>query len=343
MKRALIIFFLVAISFPMFATRKFAALPNIREAGWQFPQQFAAYYGENFGLRASLLRFHAVVMYRLFGLSPSDKVLFGKDGWLYYADDSSLEDYRSREPYNTEQMDEWRQVLETRQAWLAKRGIKMITVFACDKYVIYPEYMPAGYRRKDAPYRVDELVAYLKQSKLTIVPLHEPLIAGKSDRIYHRTDTHWNDRGAFIGYREILSAMNLKALDYKPVEKTTDGWDLARMMGLSDIIHEEDRQLTSLRRAKVVEIDRPDPTWNVGRVALEIDDPALPKLVMFRDSFGSALVPFLAEHFRRSLFLWQHDFDPAIIEKEKPDFVVWEITSRRCHSAWFHPANPPLP
>jgi alginate O-acetyltransferase complex protein AlgJ len=93
------------------------------------------------------------------------------------------------------------------------------------------------------------------------------------------------------------------------------------MMGLNDIIHKEDRQLQppAPRHAKVVEIDRPDPTWNVGRVALVVNNSALPRLVMFRDSFGSALVPFLAEHSRRSVFLWQYDFDPQVIEKEKPD------------------------
>lgn len=355
MKHALTIFFLVLISLPLGVQlagnsagtaanekRKLAAMPSL-SVGWQFPQKFAAYYGDNFGLRSRLIRLHALAMYRLFGQSPSDKVLIGKDGWLYYADDSSLEDYRSLTPMPVEAMKHWKDVLETRQAWLAKRGIKMITVFAADKYIIYPEYLPAGYVRKEGPYRVDELVEYLKNSKLTIVSLHQPLLAGKSDRIYHRTDTHWNDRGAFIGYREILAAMNMKPLDYTPVEKITAGWDLARMMGLADIVHEEDRQLVAPRRAKIVDIDREDPTWNVGRVALEVNDPALPKLVMFRDSFCSALIPFMAEHFRHSLFLWQHDFDPAIIDREKPDYVIWEITSRRMHSVWFSPVNPPLP
>ncbi|MCG3150214.1 MAG: hypothetical protein PCFJNLEI_03694 [Verrucomicrobiae bacterium] len=346
MKRVLVIVFLLGISLPLtvqLSTRhKLTEIPSLT-TGWQFPQKFAAYYGKNFGLRAELLRVHAHAMYRLLRQSPSDKVLIGKDDWLYYADDSSLEDFRSLEPYQVSEMEVWRQVLETRQDWLAKRGSKMITVFACDKYVIYPEYMPAGYRRKAARYRVEELAEYLQRANLTIVPLHQPLRAGKTDRLYHRTDTHWNDRGAYIGYREILAAMKLRPLDYMPVEQQTPGWDLARLMGLADILREEDRQLTRVRRAKIVEIDREDPTWNVGRVALEVDDPALPKLVMFRDSFGSALVSFLAEHFRRSLFLWQHDFDPAIIENEKPDYVVWEITSRRCHSAWFRPANPPLP
>ena len=331
----------LVIGTPLAVQFKPVALP----LDWNFPQKFGAHYGKNFGLRKQLLRLHAIALHRFLRQSPSDKVLYGKDGWLYYADDSSLEDYRSLEPYKPTDMDVWRQVLETRQAWLAKRGIKLITVLACDKYVIYPEHLPDGYRRKDTTYRVDELAAHLQKSSLTIVPLHQPLLAGKSDRIYHRTDTHWNDRGAFIGYREILKAMNLKPLEYTPAIRTTEGWDLARMIGIADLFQEEDRHLLPVapRRAKIVDIDRPDPTWNVGRVTLEVDDPALPKLVMFRDSFGSALVPFLAEHFRRSTFLWQHEFDRALVEKEKPDFVVWEITSRRCHSAWFRPDNPPLP
>jgi hypothetical protein len=51
-------------------------------------------------------------------------------------------------------------------------------------------------------------------------------------------------------------------------------------------------------------------------------------------------VPFLAEHFRRSVFLWQYDFDPQVIEKEKPAWVILLITSRRMQ--WYRPENPPL-
>jgi len=352
--------FLIAISLPLgvqltgnasgtqsHEKRKLAAFPPIPtsfETLWKYPGKFTTYYGDNFGLRAKLIRLHALAMYRLFGLSPSDKVLIGRDGWLYYTDDYSLDDYRSLVPFTTAEMEKWRQVLEARQNWLAKRGVKFVIVFACDKYVIYPEFLPAAYRRKDTPYRVDELSDYLaKNSKLTVVSLHQPLAAAKQDRLYQRTDTHWNDRGAYIGYREIITAIGQQPLVYDPVEKTTEGWDLARLMGLNDIISEEDRQLQprTPRRATIVDIDRQDPLWNVGRVALEVKDRNLLKLVMFRDSFGSALVPFLAEHFQHSLFLWQYDFDPAVIEREKPDVVIWLMTSRRLQ--WFDPVNPPLP
>jgi hypothetical protein len=55
----------------------------------------------------------------------------------------------------------------------------------------------------------------------------------------------------------------------------------------------------------------------------------LPRLVMFHDSFGTALKPFLAEHFARALFEFQAmAFDESILEREKPDLVIQEITER---------------
>jgi hypothetical protein len=331
--------------------RKLAPLPawpTTQAAVWQFPKQFTAYETDHFGYRSDLIRLHALLLYRGLGLSPSGFVLAGRDGWLYYADDYSLEDFHSARRFTTAELERWREVLEQRQAWLATHGCRLLVVFPCDKYIIYPEYLPAAYRRPTVPYRVDELTDYLRRhSAVPVVALHEALLEAKPhDRLYHRTDTHWNDRGTHVGYREIITRLGLTPLPleaFEPVNVTTEGWDLARMMGLEDIAHEEDRQLVprAPRRARVVDRDRPDRLWNNGRVVLEVDAPSLPRLVVFRDSFGSALVPFLAEHFRRSVFLWQYDFDPQVIDREKPDVVIWLITSRRLQ--WYEPVNPPLP
>jgi hypothetical protein len=331
--------------------RALAALPS-RPSTWAearaFPEKFATYYGDRFGLRPSLIRLHALATYRLAGASPTDKVILGKEGWLYYADDYSLEDYRSATPFRQEELERWRTILQERHDWLERRGTKLVTVLACDKYVIYPEYLPGGFRRTDRLYRVDELADDLRQhTQLNVVPLHGPLITAKNDaRLYHRTDTHWNDQGAYIGYREILKAAGIEPLPptaFTPVEVTTPGWDLARMMGLSDVVSEQDCRLDPMakRQARIVEQDRPDAQWNQGRVVLERDDPSLPTAVIFRDSFGSALVPFLAEHFRRSVFLWQYDVDTKVIEQENPTVVIWLMTSRRLQ--WYIPTNPPLP
>ena len=328
--------------------RRLAALPATPRS-WgalqEYPGKFAAYYGDRFGLRATLIRWHALAMHRGFRSSPTDKVLEGRDGWLFYADDCSLEDYRSQTPFTPAELERWRAVLEEQHDWLAARGSKLVVVFACDKHVIYPEYLPAGYRRAAAPYRVQVLTDYLRQnSRVKVVSLREPLLAGKgTERLYHRTDTHWNDRGAFIGYREILGALGMTPLAFRPASEETPGWDLARMMGLDDLIREDNQRLSPVtrRRAAIVEEDRPDQDWNQGRVVLATGDPTQPRAVVLRDSFGSALIPFLAEHFRRSVFLWRYDFAVDVIEREQPEVVIWLMTSRRLQ--WYVPFNPPWP
>jgi hypothetical protein len=48
---------------------------------------------------------------------------------------------------------------------------------------------------------------------------------------------------------------------------------------------------------------------------------------MFRDSFSTAMLPYLAEHFRSAVFLWR-SFDATVVEQEKPDIVIEEIAER---------------
>ena len=43
----------------------------------------------------------------------------------------------------------------------------------------------------------------------------------------------------------------------------------------------------------------------------------------------TGLVPFLAEHCRRCVFLWQKDLDPEVVRRERPDLVIHQMVGRR--------------
>jgi wyosine [tRNA(Phe)-imidazoG37] synthetase (radical SAM superfamily) len=49
---------------------------------------------------------------------------------------------------------------------------------------------------------------------------------------------------------------------------------------------------------------------------------------MLQDSFGSALIPSLSWCFSRSVFVWTHSIDRAVVEQEKPDIIILEIVER---------------
>ena len=52
------------------------------------------------------------------------------------------------------------------------------------------------------------------------------------------------------------------------------------------------------------------------------------KAVVFRDSFAVAWYPFLGYHFHDVLYIWQYEWDAALIEREKPSVVIDEILER---------------
>ena len=78
-----------------------------------------------------------------------------------------------------------------------------------------------------------------------------------------------------------------------------------------------------------------------GRIVTEIPGSALPRAVVFRDSFTSAMAPYFSEHFSRVVYLWRNDFSVTEIEQEHPDVVLQEIVGR--HVQWFQPSPELIP
>ena len=331
--------------------RVLAPAPTIRgdrASLWTLPDAFTRYVEDRFPLRSWLVRTQAELRFRVLGVSPSPDVVAGRDGWYFYTGDGAIEDYTSAEPMTAGDLEVWRQTLQDIQDWLAARGIAYVFVIAPDKHAIYPEMMPPSIRQLRRESHTDELVRYLRErSTVNVLDLRPALLEAKhGERIYQRTDTHWNDRGAHVAYQQIVAALGpaiptaaLPRAAFNDVARRVPGLDLGAMMGLEHLIVEEDLALTPRqpRRARVVEPERPNPHGIEARLATEIDDPRLPRAVIFRDSFASSLIPFLSEHFSRALYLWEYDLDPEVIAQERPTVVIQEFVGRRF--AWLLPYN----
>lgn len=307
----------------------------------KLPADWTAYFDGHFAFRLDVIRWYNHLAWQWLGISPSPTVLKGRDGWLFYADDGALQDYLSERPFAPADLEQWRQTLQHSNDWLAARHIRYLFVVAPDKHVIYPEYMPPGIHPLQHPSRLDQLVTYLEQhTTVDIVDLRAPLLAAKAhDRVYHRTDSHWNDAGAFVAYSQIAdrllrwfpAVIPWTRDEFREEVHVTPGLDLADMLGLSDVISERRRDFVPLkrRRARIVEPAHPDPDFEEGRLVTVVDNPDLPRAVVFRDSFMSALIPFLSEHFQRAVYLWQNDFDPDVVRQEQPTVVIQELVGRR--------------
>jgi hypothetical protein len=351
--------FAIAISLPLAANlagadgadpaaenRELAAFPHLA-GSWPsiaaFGPQLGAWFDDHFGFRSTLVRWNAESRLFLLGVSPSPTVVKGHDGWFFYGDDKSIEDYTNAEPMTAEAVANWRAAILRASKWLRARGIAYVFTIAPDKHVLYDEEMPSTLSRITGISRTDQLFTALQDTGLA-VDVRRPLEEAKrSERIYQQTDTHWNDRGAFVAYQRIIGAVRARVPttppawtrgNFEPVERRVAAMDLAGMMGLKRVLEETDLVLVPRRhrRARVIEPPGGAPTAEEGTLITEIDDPSLPRAVIFRDSFVSRLVPFLSEHFSRAVYLWQNDFDADVVEREHPDVVVQEIVGRHLYS-----------
>lgn len=54
------------------------------------------------------------------------------------------------------------------------------------------------------------------------------------------------------------------------------------------------------------------------------------KVVVFRDSFSTALLPYLSETFGEVVYIWDHHLNPysSLVRDEKPQIVIHEMVSR---------------
>lgn len=348
----LILFFLTALILPLLGmllhidltpahreNRTLAPFPTFalnRHAVGLFPEKFKAYFEDRFGFRQTLIGWQARFKVNVLGVSSSREVILGKDGWLFQPpDDSSLETYRGARPLTPAQLAQWLRVIETRRAWLAARGIPYLFVIAPEKNSIYPDYMPDAMMRRPSESRLDQLLSFMREhSEVKILDLRPALGEARSRaRLYHRTDTHWNDYGAFVGYQAIIGELAkidarlhpMAEADFEIYSEKTKGLDLAAMLGLDDVMTEEYIRMRSRKFA----IESSGYTSNtLPRMVSERKESGLPRLVMFRDSFSNYLIPFLNQHFSRAVYIWNNGFDPQLIEAEHPDFVIQEMIER---------------
>ena len=354
---ALIICFLLGISLPLvgllrsldanFALEENRTLASRPELNWnarqlaQFPASFEAFFNDHFGFRKRLIYWLNVAKVAAFHVSPSPKVVLGQNGWLFYGD-ADIPYFRAVKPLTPAQLLRWQKRLEERQAWLADRGIPYLLVFAPLKSTVYPQFMPHAYNRIGTESRLDQLVAHMAaHSNVPILDLRGAILAEKSrHQVFYRTDTHWNNRGAYVGYRQIMTALSrwfpeLEAIPVSAFEESDysePGRDLALILGMRSYFldHYVDLRMIATKRAHEVQ---PGPAagklWTRGPDMLyEQQEARLPRAVMFRDSFATWLIPLLSENFSHVLYSWQYTFDHEIVLRERPDVVIQEMVER---------------
>ena len=357
----LIALFLLAIYLPMADTffgldqssapvekRRLAEKPKLSwcwDAIDGYPKRFEAYFNDYFGFRNELVHWYNSLKVAWLGTVSSPKVMEGKEGWLFYTGDRVIEHCcRATVPFSERQLASWQQILEKRQDWLAQSGIRFLLVIVPNKHTVYAEYLPNWIVRVGEKTRLDQFVEYMREhSKVEFLDLRDALLEAKKGRwIYYRADSHWNSAGAFVGYQEIMSRLSKWFPAAKPLSEsdfiyrpsTRSKLDLAILLGQYGSIKEE-TLVMSPKRERLAHRVGPGVLLTTGQwerrekpMVYECRKGQISRAVMFHDSMVVGLIPFLSEHFARIVYIWQDHLDAEIVEFERPNLVIQEVTER---------------
>ena len=325
-----------------------------------FPPAFESAFADRFGGRDTLIRWHHVALIEAFGVSALTTVMPGRGGWYYWLGEDGLaldRHYRGVVDFPDTYVDATVTELVRRHDWLAARGIAYVVAVVPEKFTIYPENMPAWVTQSERPSPYDRVAAAMRaDNSVAFIDLRSALRVAKAhDRVYYKTDSHWNYNGARVGYdaimREVLRALPPNRLpgivpaqrpDYVPGVDYYSG-DLSNMLGMPGRIREDDvaplgKILGDTASRCARRVDAP----SVPDIETYVcDRPGLPRAVVYRDSMAIPLIPMLAENFSRVIFVTGRALDPVLIEQEKPDIVIEEMVERALHGPGAMPMKIP--
>lgn len=288
-----------------------------------------------FGIRK--LTYTIAMNFRFFVLKDNlfNEVYTRDNYWLSHTNDLSLDDYQNAIPLTSEELELIQNNLDVFEAELAKIGVKFYVIMPPNKNTIYPEYLSPEIPVIGEKSRLSQLIEFQRENgSVKVIDIRDRLNEIKQEEtIYYETDTHWNPRGAYEGYRAIIEVIQKDFPDLIPVKledcvitesQKTQG-DLSQMSGwleaysVFDAITPPSNPDSTVRKEKINDVQY---------AFFENNSPKLPKAIIFRDSFFTAMQPFLAQNFSELIDVWAYKVDFGLIEKERPDVVIFLMTER---------------
>ena len=307
------------------------------------------------------------------GISTNpDQVFIGKEDWLYLGEEygktitgvrrgATVEDERIAGAIG--------HATESWSRWLNLNGVRVFRVMlGPDKGTIYPEFLP-DWAQPAAETSTDTLLANVKRG--LYVDTRPALRTAKSqfsESLYYKTDTHWNSLGAWVAFQafemdiarvepglRLLSEKDVRVLEVNQRQ----GGDLAKFLRLKETLRDNEVVIDIIS-------DRPIETkqydFETGRLKRSGGNPQIhtaqrpllvkseqalnqKRVLWLRDSFGTAMAPFMAATFSETLQLHYDAANPELfarlVNTFKPDYVFITVVERGARRKRFG-SLPPL-
>jgi hypothetical protein len=178
--------------------------------------------------------------------------------------------------------------------------------------------------RTEKPGNAERLLAALAERNVPAADLFS-LFRREDETLYFCTDSHWNARGAALGADAILEALGREGGWYEGgfIDGEPHRGDLYEMLYPAGAETEADlAPLTPFTFSYV------RPVRAASDITIETESGASGSLVMFRDSFGNNLYPYLAQRFGHAVFSRHTAYDLSYLDRYEADTLVVELVER---------------
>lgn len=321
------------------------ALPSLIRNGrinTGFFQGITDYVADHFAFRQEMITTDAGIKAGIFHSSANEKVIVGKKGWLFFQE--TMNDYQKRNLLSGREIHNCATVVRLIEQGVELQGAEFAFTVAPNKNTLYGKYMPDRFEAGSGEGNLEHLIAEMKKQKVHYVDLRTPLRKGKN-QVYHKLDTHWNNLGASTACETLLDYFGKDHIHY---ENESYLWKKNFSGDLQGMLFPKSRKkdwnaiydrpwtyeyVNNVTSTEQMEIQTENQTQKDDQKNAVKEKQKKQKrhksLVMYRDSFGNALVPFMAQEYLKGYFTKEVPYDLSLVDAYKADDVVIELAQRQ--------------
>lgn len=278
-------------------------------------------FTERLCARNKLIAFNSELTSLLTGgtYMESTQVLLGKNNWLFYKtelDGHPLWDYMGINHFTDDELSAIAANLVSMRDGFNERGVDFYVTALPNKEIIYEEYMPDTVARVDTVSRAEQLANYIwDNTNLVYVYPKQALLDAKAEgQIYYQTDTHWNQKGAFVGMQQLMhEAYGVEAKDLDSVSFDITSHDLAGDLAVIGGVADK----YNIDTTYVFDADTADKAQYRDEVALVVGD-----------SFSGFLSTIAKGYYKEVHWIYTKDFTMSMLDEYDADVVIWESVER---------------
>lgn len=288
----------------------------------------------------------------------SDQVVIGKEEWLFLGDNYAKTITLARNGVDANYAKDANiksNVLYDWNRFFSNQGVKDFKILVGpNKSSVYSEFLP-GWIKLSSSNKIDMMMD-ATDSKYYIYP-REVLLAAKQYYteydLYYKTDTHWNSFGGWIAFDYFMKELkkenpeiNYNQSFYLKDQTRKSGGDLSSFLRLAGWLKDKQQVYSILPSTKINTkckryytsesyrcLNNPEIVSQSEPLLVESKGSENNKKILWlRDSFGTAISPYMARSFSNIIQVHYHHLNREqlvdLVESFKPDYIFMTIVER---------------